>query len=113
MKIHSLKSSTFMLLIAAALTAPLAFAQSDTTASAPAPASAAMQPGAMAPDAMSQSSAPKTWRELDTNNDGKLSKDEVAGDLMWSSHFDAADANKDGFISKAEFKKHAADMENK
>ena len=113
MKTHSLKRSALMLVIAAALTAPLAFAQSDTTPSAPTPASAPMQTGAMAPDAMSQSSAPKTWKELDTNNDGKLSKDEVAGDPMWSSHFDAADANKDGFISKAEFKKHSADMKSK
>jgi len=110
MKIHSLKRSALMLVTAAALTAPFAFAQSDTTPSAPTPtpASAPMQTGAMAPDAMSPSSAPKTWKELDANNDGKLSRDEVAGDPMWS-----ADTNKDGFLSKAEFKKHAADMKNK
>ena len=113
MKIHSLKRSALMLVTAAALTAPFAFAQSDTTPSPPTPASPPMQTGATAPDAMSPSSAPKTWKELDANNDGKLSRDEVAGDPMWSSHFDAADTNKDGFLSKAEFKKHAADMKNK
>ena len=50
-----------------------------------------------------------SFKELDANHDGKLSKDEVAGDAMWSKDFDVADVDKDGFISKSEFKKHEAD----
>ncbi|MDH4199843.1 MAG: hypothetical protein OEV66_05605 [Spirochaetia bacterium] len=37
---------------------------------------------------------------LDTNKDGKISKEE------WSAHFDAIDMNKDGFLSKEELDKH-------
>jgi Ca2+-binding EF-hand superfamily protein len=53
---------------------------------------------------------PKSFKELDVNKDGKLSKDEVAGDPTWTADFDAADTNKDGFLSKTEFKKHEADL---
>lgn len=113
MNIHSLKHATHLLVLAVALAVPLAFAQTDTTPTPPAPASAPMQTGAMASDAMAQSSTPKTWKELDANKDGKLSKDEVAGDPTWSAEFDAADSNKDGFVSKTEFKQHNDAMKKK
>ena len=29
---------------------------------------------------------------------------------MWTADFDAADTNKDGFISKSEFKKHESEL---
>ena len=39
--------------------------------------------------------------KMDKNGDGKLGKDEVQGRLLQA--FDRFDANKDGFITKAEF----------
>jgi Ca2+-binding EF-hand superfamily protein len=62
------------------------------------------------PAPMASTDKPKSWKELDANKDGKLSKDEVAGDATWTADFDTADANKDGFLSKSEFKKHEADL---
>ena len=37
---------------------------------------------------------------LDTNKDGKISKDEAKGPMV--QHFDQIDANSDGFVSKEE-----------
>ncbi len=51
------------------------------------------------------------FKELDTNKDGKLSPDELnavhgkmmgAGQTMMEQHFDAADTNHDGALSKVE-----------
>lgn len=39
--------------------------------------------------------------EMDTNNDGKLSKSEVKGPI--ANDFDSIDTNGDGYISKEEF----------
>ena len=41
--------------------------------------------------------------KMDTNKDGKLSKDEVKGPL--SEHFSKVDSDKDGFITKEELEK--------
>ncbi|MCT4581577.1 MAG: hypothetical protein N4A35_09185 [Flavobacteriales bacterium] len=41
--------------------------------------------------------------EMDTNNDGLLSKSEVKGPI--ANDFDQIDANGDGYISKEEFEK--------
>lgn len=41
------------------------------------------------------------FKELDTNEDGKLSESEVKGPLK--DDFSTIDTNKDGFISKEEF----------
>ncbi|CAM3516454.1 EF-hand domain-containing protein [Flavobacterium gelidilacus] len=42
------------------------------------------------------------FAEMDTNKDGKLSKDEVKGPL--SEKFSEIDSNSDGYISKEELK---------
>jgi hypothetical protein len=101
----------------------LAFAQTAATApdvppaaATPTPHEGPMQEGVaapapnMAPAPMASTDKPKSWKELDTNKDGKLGKDEVAGDATWTADFDTADANKDGYLSKSEFKKHEADL---
>lgn len=42
-------------------------------------------------------------KDLDTNNDGKISKNEAKGPL--ANDFSKVDANKDGYISKEELEK--------
>ena len=116
MKINPLTHSIHLCMLAAALAAPVAFAQSDTATAAPATIhDGSMQEGtapptAPAPAPMASADKPKSWKDLDVNKDGKLSKDEVAADPTWTADFDAVDSNKDGYISKAEYKKHEADL---
>jgi len=125
MQTISLSRKTLLsLCIASALSmTSLAFAQTDPAAATPTPPPAgamthdgAMQEGSAAPAPNTASAPtastdkPKSFKDLDANKDGKLSKDEVAGDATWTADFDAADANKDGSISKTEFKKHNADL---
>lgn len=43
-------------------------------------------------------------KRLDTNNDGKLSRDEVKGHPMLEKNFDRIDTNKDGFLTEEELK---------
>ncbi len=121
MKTYSLKHSIHMCLLAAALATPIAFAQDTAPPPAP-PVNAPMHEGSVmhdsamkndgmaAPAPMPPIAKSVSWKDLDANKDGKLSRDEVAGQPMRSEHFDAADTNKDGFLSKAEFKKHDAEM---
>ena len=45
----------------------------------------------------------QVFEKLDTNNDGKISKDEARGRIK--ENFDKIDADKDGFVSKEEAKK--------
>ena len=45
------------------------------------------------------------WKKLDTNGDGKITKEEAkAGAPRLAEHFDAIDANKDGFVTKEEMR---------
>ncbi len=48
------------------------------------------------------------FKETDTNNDGALTKDEMAASRM--QRLGGADADKDGFISAAELTEHHAAM---
>lgn len=57
--------------------------------------------------------APKTFADFDANRDGRLGRDEVAGDTTWTAEFDAADADGNGYLSKAEFGKHAAKLQTR
>jgi hypothetical protein len=119
MKTFTLAHSIRVCLLAVALATPVAFAQSDTTTPPPTapPHNGTMQEGATPPVAntavapasaptASTADKPKTWKELDINKDGKLSKDEAAGDSGLAAVFDTADTNRDGYISKVEYKKY-------
>lgn len=47
-----------------------------------------------------------TFKALDTDGDGKLSKDEAAANTQLSASFDKLDGNSDGFVSKREFQRN-------
>jgi hypothetical protein len=70
--------------LAAVVSIPAAFAQDDPSTPA--------QPGAQAVD----------YSKLDTNDDGKISKDEAAADSMLSSKFSTLDKDGDGSLSSTE-----------
>ncbi len=42
---------------------------------------------------------------MDKNRDGKVSRDEASSFRGVARHFDEADTNKDGFLSREEFEK--------
>ena len=44
------------------------------------------------------------FAKLDTNTDGKISRDEAAAAPRFAQHFDALDANHDGFVTPDEMK---------
>ena len=95
----------FLLTAAALAFAAGAFAQAAPAAPAAAPAAKAMHKS-------------EAFKNIDTNGDGQISRDEAKGHPMLEKNFDAIDTNKDGQLSKAELKafrkaKHAAKMAGK
>ena len=104
--------------IVATLSAPLAFAQSQTDAAAtsasaqPAsPTDAAAQPAATAPATSNDASAAtpanvskKSWADVDADKDGNLSKAEASAVPSLGQVFDKADSNADGSLTGAEYK---------
>lgn len=106
--------------IAAAVSAPLAFAQ-DANASAT--AQDAMQSATPATPADPQAATPATpataaqpaadakkvtWSDLDADKDGKLTKTEAAPIDSLSQSFDDADQDKDGALTTDEYKAYLA-----
>lgn len=73
--------------------APVCQAQTDSVA-ASAPASAPRY---------SASNLALAFSYMDTNHDGKISREEAAGFSGVARHFDQADTNHDGFLSREEF----------
>lgn len=45
--------------------------------------------------------------KLDANKDGRISRDEAKTNERFAARFDTADANKDGFLDKADFEQRA------
>ncbi|MFC3551021.1 hypothetical protein ACFOLC_08315 [Lysobacter cavernae] len=45
----------------------------------------------------------RSFRDLDVNADGALSKDEALADAQLAKHFDKADKNGDGNLSEVEY----------
>lgn len=83
--------------VIASLSAPLAFAQ-QTPPTPPAP------PATPAPAAPQQ----MTWADVDTNQDGVLSKEEVAVVPQLAQVFDQADADGNGELTLEEYEQFAA-----
>ncbi len=106
--------------LAATLSAPLAFAQSQTgtaTTDASAQSSTSTDTSAQPTTADTQTTtsndasaatsgdpAKKSWNDVDVNQDGNLSKDEAAAIPALGQVFDKADANADGALSADEYK---------
>jgi len=51
-----------------------------------------------------------SFDDMDKNHDGGMVRDEMADTEMLHQHFDQADGDHDGKLSKAEVDKHRADM---
>src|SRR5690606_3934849 len=103
---HMKQPSLIALAIAAAVAAPLAFAQ-DQSATQQAETEATMTQEMQLPQ-VPETTAPATFATLDADQDGRVSKDEAAADASLSAAFDDADTDGDGFVSEAEFRVHAA-----
>jgi Ca2+-binding EF-hand superfamily protein len=124
--------------LVASLSAPLAFAQSQTDASS----TDASAQSTTASDASTQSTTPtdastqsadtqattsndasaattqgdpnkKSWADVDADKDGNLSKAEAAAVPALGQVFDQADSNADGSLSADEYKAYVKTQENK
>lgn len=95
-----------LLAMTATLAAPLAFAQSTATPQSAEPTAA--------PEAAASQAAPaaqaktKTWADVDSDKDGKISKTESASEPAVGQIFDQADADKDGNLTTDEYKAFVA-----
>jgi len=47
-----------------------------------------------------------TFKALDTDNDGKISKEEASVSEHFSNGFDKLDGNSDGYVTKREFQRN-------
>jgi Ca2+-binding EF-hand superfamily protein len=59
---------------------------------------------ALADDAENARHVERAFARLDTNHDGKISREEGSRGRRIARHFDAIDADHDGFITPAELK---------
>ena len=93
-----------LLLALATLLAPHAQAQTaEPAAAASAPAST---PAPSAPPTVTYydpKDLERAFKFMDKTGDGKVSRDEASNFRGVSKHFDEADTNKDGFLSREEF----------
>jgi len=59
--------------------------------------------GAIPPNRWTRENLTQAFKRVDTDSDGRLSRQEASLFAGLSSHFDRVDTNKDGSISSAEF----------
>lgn len=96
---------------AAWLFALSAQAQATDSPAAAAPNSAGAVQAPAPPSTLPSASAPwytasdlrQAFNFMDANRDSKISREEAAGFRGVARHFDQADADKDGFLSRGEF----------
>ena len=60
----------------------------------------------LADDKMESKSSGDTFKSLDTDNDGKISKEEAAANEHFAAGFDRLDGNSDGYVTKREFNRN-------
>ena len=61
---------------------------------------------ALANDRETSNDKKDSFATLDTDSDGKLSKEEAAGSASLTASFSMIDGNSDGYISKGEFRRN-------
>jgi len=64
-------------------------------------------------DDVDQTTYTTAFKALDTNNDGKLSKDEVKNEKPFAKNFAAADKDHDGTLDQEEFTSYKSKSEQK
>jgi hypothetical protein len=101
-----MKNATRSLALGAAIALlPLGAAFAQTPPSSPDPNSSASDPSRSAPEQSAPTqpaSRGATFESLDTNGDGKISKDEAEANPGVKAQFSKYDVNGDGFIERAE-----------
>ena len=91
------------LLTMAALAALFAMQAQAQTAEPAAPASSPASPAPKAVTYYDPKDLERAFKFMDKTGDGKVSRDEASNFRGVSKHFDEADTNKDGFLSREEF----------
>ena len=103
---NSRKPFLGLIAISAALAMPLAFAQEAVPQDSQDPMQEQVPTTAEeVPAPTTETTAPQalTWADLDTDGDGKLSKEEVASVDALVQAFDTADADSDGLLTPEEY----------
>jgi len=111
-----MKTNDYRLLALAAasavfLAACAATPEADTEATTPTSGPDATASATMAPARPIDQG--QTFADMDTNKDGSLTQDEVAGNEMLTQHFTQADTDGNGSLSQAEVDAHRAEMAGK
>jgi Ca2+-binding EF-hand superfamily protein len=57
-------------------------------------------------DPRSKEGSAETFKTLDADGDGKISKTEATADASIANNFESLDGDSDGFVSKSEFKRN-------
>ncbi|WP_436156700.1 hypothetical protein [Polaromonas sp. LjRoot131] len=86
-----------------ALAAAAALLAAQANAQTPEPAAAASAPAAPVVVYYDPNDLERAFKFMDKTGDGKVSRDEASNFRGVSKHFDEADVNKDGFLSREEF----------
>jgi hypothetical protein len=95
-----MKSSRLIVAGTAAVLLPFAAVFAQSTPDQGTPQQSA--PDQTQPTSPAPQSQGATFESLDTNSDGKISKDEAKANVNVSSQFSRYDVNGDGFIERAE-----------
>jgi hypothetical protein len=65
---------------------------------------ALLSTAAIADDKSDSTGSGGTFKSLDADGDGKITKDEAAANAHFANSFDKLDRNSDGYVSKREFR---------
>ena len=68
--------------------------------------SALLATAAVAEDTQSKQGSADSFKTLDVDGDGKISKTEATANASIASNFASLDGDSDGFVSKSEFKRN-------
>jgi len=90
-------------LLALAAMAGLLATQAHAQTTEPASAASAPAPAASTATFYDPKDLERAFKFMDKTGDGKISRDEASNFRGVSKHFDEADTNKDGFLSREEF----------